>query len=165
MNLEKMYEMQEIVDNKIAEKMPEDWGGFAGYESVMHRTFAFHIELAELANEIGFFKDWKHSHTVDMEKVSKELADCLAFAFSIGLTRGYSKLKSEIAPFPLWQDYPYYDTFETLRSNNLDTLGKWELAISILIGLGLRLGLTEQDIEQEFLAVCEDNIQRQEQNY
>ena len=165
MNLEKMINMQQVVDVKIAEKMPADWGGFTGYESVMHRTFAFHIELAELANEIGFFKDWKHSHTIDMIKARKELSDCLAFAFSIGLTRGYTKLKSEIAPFPLWQDYPYYDTFETLRSNNLDTMGKWELAISILIGLGLRLGLSEENIEHDFVWVCQDNIKRQEQNY
>lgn len=165
MNLNKMIDMQTIVDEKIAENMPEDWGGFAGYESVMHRTFAFHIELAELANEIGFFKDWKHSHEVDMEKVSKELCDCLAFALSIGLTRGYTKLKSEIAPFPLWQDYPFYDTFETLRPNNLDTMGKWELAIGVLLGLGLRFGLTEQDIEDKFVWVCQDNINRQANKY
>lgn len=157
--------MQELVDQKIAAKMPESWGGFNGYESVMHRTFAFHIELAELANEIGFFKDWKHSHEVKMDKVKKELCDCLAFAFSIGLTRGYTKLKPEIAPFTLWKDYPFYDTFETLRPNQLDTLGKWELAIGVLIGVGLKLGISEEELEKEFNFVCSDNIKRQNEGY
>ena len=73
MNVEQLFELQQQVDNKIAENMPEDWEGFGDWKSLHNRNFAYRVEVMELANEIGFFKEWKHSHTIKKDKTSKHI--------------------------------------------------------------------------------------------
>lgn len=166
MNIVHLYGIQKEVDQLIEEKM----GGslvLTDYLSVEHRTFAFQCELMELANEIGFFKDWKHSHEVDRHKALEELADCFAFAFSIGLTKNYDNLVKEldVSNSEFMKDYPYLDIFVNLRQNELSTIGQYRLALEMLVAIGLKLGATVDEICEWYEAKSNKNIQRQKEGY
>ncbi len=166
MNLEKWYEKQREVDGLIAEKQ----GGIevlSDYRSVAHRTFAFQCELMELANEIGFFKDWKHSHEIDLDKALEELSDNLAFVLSVGITKGYDRIIKEVDPFPLWEEYSYLDLFQMLRQNELGTVGNYQLALSLLLGIGLKLDkkVNVTIINAWYMYKADKNITRQKEGY
>lgn len=165
MNIEQLFETQQEVDNVIAAKMPADWEGFGSWESVEHRKFAFRVEVMELANEIGFFKDWKHSHTIKKDETLEELGDCIAFLLSVGITQGYRKLLKEITPFEMYADYSYDGLFDMLTDLHISNMGKYELAFSLLLGIGLKLGATEAEIIDAYLAKSDKNIERQETGY
>lgn len=165
MNIKRLFEVQETVDNAIAAKMPADWEGFGSWQSLDHRKFAFRVEVMELANEIGFFKDWKHSHTINKEETLEELADCIAFLLSVGLTSNYHKVLESIEPFEVYESYDYDGLFDMLTDIHISNMGKFQLAFSLLLGIGLRLGATEADIVDAYLAKSNKNIERQESGY
>lgn len=161
MNLEFLYKKQQEVDNKIAEKGVK----LDHYLNLEHRIFAFQCELMELANEIGFFKDWKHSHEINHDAAIKELADCLAFVFSIGITKGYDKLVKEIEGYEDLIEFPYLDLFNNLRNNDLNTIGSYKMALIMLIAIGRKLGFSSTGIIFNYIAKSNINIQRQEEGY
>lgn len=164
-NIERWYEKQREVDTLIEKKMVNL--KLTDYLSLEHRTFAFQCELMELANEIGFFKDWKHSHKIDLEDTLEELADNIAFVMSVGATKHYDKVVKEIEPFPLWEDYSYLELFKSLQQNDLSSVGKFQLALSILLGIGLKLNVEVglPLIERAYFAKANKNIERQKEGY
>lgn len=165
MNTEKLFEVQEKVDAAIAANMPKEWEGFGSFESVEHRKFALRTEIFELANEIGFFKDWKHSHKIDKEATLEELGDCIAFLLSLGITAGYQRIASEIRPFEMYDEYAWEDLFDMLTDLRVDNAGKFTLIFSLLLGIGAKLGASEAEITDAYLAKADKNIERQNVGY
>lgn len=165
MNTEKLFEVQEKVDAAIAKNMPKEWEGFGSYESVEHRKFALRVEIMELANEIGFFKDWKHSHKVDKEAALEELGDCIAFLLSLGITAGYQRIAQEVPVFEMYADYAWEDLFDMVTDLHVTNAGKFTLIFSLLLGIGAKLGASEAEIADAYLAKADKNIERQELGY
>lgn len=162
MNIEQAFETQLKTDEAVAAKLTnslEDW------KSLQDRKFAFKVEVMELANEIGFFKYWKHSHKIEKGRVLNELADCIAFALSIGLTQGYQGLIKDVEPFGMWEDYYMDDLFDMLTDIRLDNMGKFQLAFSLLVGIGLKVGATEEEIMDAYLQKSKENLARQARGY
>ena len=165
MNTEKLFEVQEKVDAAIAANMHKEWEGFGSFESVEHRKFALRTEIFELANEIGFFKDWKHSHKIDKEAALEELGDCIAFLLSLGITAGYQRIASEIRPFEMHNEYAWEDLFDMLTDLRVDNAGKFTLIFSLLLGIGLKIGATESEIVDAYMRKSNINIERREKGY
>lgn len=162
MNISTAFEVQAKTDAAVAAKLTaslEDW------KHLQDRKFAFRVEVMELANEVGFFKYWKHSHKSNKERILDELADCIAFALSIGTTQGYNSLVPEIAPFEMWDDYYMDDMFDMLTDIDLSNMGKFQLAFSLLLGIGLKIGATEDEILEAYYKKSEENLERQASNY
>lgn len=164
MNIEQLFKTQENVDNEIAKNMPAEWEGFGDYRSLMHRKFAFRVEVMELANEIGFFKDWKHSHTIDKGAALEELADCMAFLLSIGNTQGYNKMLKAIETFDA-EEYAFGDLFDMLTDMHLSNIGKYTMAFGLILGIGLKLGAIEEEIVEAYNRKAAKNITRQAEGY
>lgn len=165
MNIQPIFETQRKVDEKIAEKYEGGTAYLDTYESIDHRQFAFKVEVMELANEIGFFKDWKHSHVINISDALEELADCIAFLASVGISQGYSGFTKEIEPFELYEDYPYESLFDMLCDIGLQNMGKFTLAFSLVLGIGLKLGASESAILFAYQQKASKNIERQEKGY
>ena len=162
MIITELFKVQATTDGAVASKLDnslEDW------KSLQDRNFAFRVEVMELANEIGFFKYWKHSHSSSKERILDEMADCIAFALSIGLTHGYSGLIKEVEPFAMWDDYYMEDLFDMLTDIKISNMGKFQLAFSLLLGIGIKIGATEVEIEAAYRNKSEENIKRQEGGY
>ena len=71
LDLTELYKLQDKLDMVVAEKGHD----LQSYHSIESRIFAFHTEVHELANEVGFFKYWKESHVQNRERILEELVD------------------------------------------------------------------------------------------
>src|SRR5699024_6396859 len=88
MNLEKLYKMQEELDNHIWEKHGT-LDKMSKEELLDNTILALLVEVGELANATRCFKHWSTKGTMDKEIVLDELADVLHFYLSIGNQIGY----------------------------------------------------------------------------
>ncbi len=77
-NFKDLLEMQEKLDTIIFQKH-----NVTRKSTSKRRLVSLKVELAELANEIEFFKYWKTKHVVNKNKVLEEAADCLHFILSL----------------------------------------------------------------------------------
>ncbi|MBN3354046.1 dUTPase [Clostridium botulinum] len=159
-NLRELLKKQKELDGIILER--------AGIKKYPYESMklALLVELGELANEVQSFKHWKQHKEINREKVLEEFSDCLHFALS---------LENQLNQFP----DEFLDNFSISisiykRSNkeiNQGFLQVYKFVLqgySILlsvIGLGLRLGITLEEMEQSYLEKYETNIKRQQEGY
>lgn len=162
MELENLFEMQKDLDESVSERTGMN---LDSYESVESRVYAFHTEVHELANELGFFKYWKQSHIMDRDRTLEELADCVHLLLSLGLTKGYTRSVRSVEAFPLWEDYSMLDLFKEIRRNELDSVGKFQLAFSLLLGVAVKCGFTMQDVRKGYMLKNAVNEVRQMNHY
>lgn len=164
MNLVNFYELQRVLDERVAERVKGAYDTTSHY-SIDDRIYAFHTEVHELANEIGFFKFWKLGHSQDPQRILDELVDCIHFLLSIGLAKGYNSVVKHVEPFILWEDYSMYDLFTLLRENNVGNVGHYQRSFSLILGIGEKLGYTEDQIEEAYLSKNKTNHDRQSEGY
>jgi dimeric dUTPase (all-alpha-NTP-PPase superfamily) len=159
MNLNPLYEVQKNVDMVIANNLRIE---IHKEENVMKRIIAFKVEVGEFGNEIGFFKYWKQSHVMDRVKTIEELADCMAFLLSIGISRGYQV--DEIDPYQ-WEKVPMEHLFNYLFRNKIQNRNEWQTAFENLMCIGLRLGFAIAEMEFAYYTKSGVNIERQKNCY
>jgi dimeric dUTPase (all-alpha-NTP-PPase superfamily) len=132
-------------------------------ETVDKRVHAFKVEVGEFSNETGWFKYWKTSHKMDRAKTLEELADCMAFLLSVGISRKYVFVQELDAR--RWWKVPRPEMFEFLLSCSLESAGEWKTAFETLLGIGLKLGFSTGEMEAAYYEKSDKNIERQKQNY
>ncbi len=160
MDLINLYACQKKVDQFISNNLGIN---IHDVEFVDKRVHALKVELGEFSNETGWFKYWKQSHEMDRAKTLEELADCIAFMLSVGISRKYEFVK-EIHP-NIWRKVPKGQLFHYLFENKLNSAGQWKVAFEHLIALGLKLGFSSGEIEAAYYNKSEKNIERQKSNY
>ncbi|KAB2337632.1 hypothetical protein F7731_08535 [Cytobacillus depressus] len=161
MNLQPLYDVQRNVDLVIARNTRSDINEL---ENIHKRVIAFKVEVAEFANEISFFKYWKQSHEMDKAKTLEELADCMAFLLSIGISRQFDRKVLEINPHE-YKKVPILYLFNYLFKNELNTKDYWQAAFENLICIGLKLGLSIAEMEVAYYTKSGVNIERQKARY
>ena len=162
MYIKNMIDLQAELDEMVEERNDIE---LSSDENVRNRVLAYKVELGELANEIGFFKYWKQSHQLDFMKLGDELADVIHLLLSVGISRKYTPMFKEIEPFPFYEDAEFQDMFEQLFRNELDSSAQWHHAMSIILGIGLKLGFTESEIYDLYEYKNTINRKRQEGGY
>jgi dimeric dUTPase (all-alpha-NTP-PPase superfamily) len=162
MNIENLLQMQKELDIAIAKNLNME-DEFNSVEIVDQRVFALKVELGEFANETGFFKYWKQSHTMNRAATIEELADVMHFLLSVGNSRKYNFIK-EISPKE-WNKVPMGRLFFYIMENNLNSSGYWKNAFEHLICIGLKLGFTEEEMLQAYQDKNAKNYARQAAGY
>lgn len=162
LNMQRMYGKQLNLHEKIAEATGVD---FNHYTVIDNLRCGFHVEVAELANEIEFFKHWKKDKNADSYKQLDELSDCLHVLLSICVVRDYQKVIRSVTELPLWQDMDYIDMFEMLRRNDLATSQDVAMALTVLVGIGRKLGFTITEIIEGYYDKNTVNVLRQSKGY
>lgn len=162
LELDELYDLQDNLDTMVEKRADVD---LSSYENVENRLYAFHTEIHELANEIGFFKYWKLSHKMKTDRVLYELVDGVHFLLSIGLTKGYRYVVRSVEVFPLWEEYSMLDLFKEIRRNEVDSVGKYQLTFSLLLGVAVKCGFTMDDVRAGYTLKNQVNIARQEEGY
>ncbi|WIT27498.1 dUTP diphosphatase [Bacillus subtilis] len=190
MNLQKMFEMQKALDERIIKEK-----GLEGQDLLPNLILALQVELAECANEWRGFKHWSNDREPRICVIDKkgqnakeyyknplleEYVDCLHFILSIGNRIGYSNkntkkleggtLRSNLDVAD--QVGVFSDVFEAIAMVNedisLSRLGP-KASYAILFrrfnSLGKMLGFTPEQIEAAYMDKNAVNHQRQQEGY
>lgn len=185
MNLEKMYEMQKALDERIIKEK-----GLEGQDLLPNIILALQVELAECANEWRGFKHWSNDREPRICVIDKkgqtakeyyknplleEYVDCLHFILSIGNRLG-------------WNDTDTIDDVvvqHLISDKGFDTAKTFSCLLSIAYGfhfsnvekrtyislfttffeLGNKLGFKWEQIEAAYMEKNAVNHQRQQEGY
>ncbi|MGQ4668614.1 dUTP diphosphatase [Metabacillus halosaccharovorans] len=162
MNLEKLLEMQKVLDDRIIEDHELD-----GQDLFSNKILALKVELGELANEWQGFKHWKEDPQ-PKPGMLEEFVDCLHFILSIGLELEFNVTDHYIhSSFEMMDLIDHFDMiFDQISTVKLhQTIDSYQNLIEFFLGLGERLGFTSQMIEAAYLMKNKVNHERQEQGY
>lgn len=157
-----LFELQLKVDEQIQNKIN------VSFEKTLDdRKIAFHVELGEFANEVGFFKYWKESHEADNFRVKDEWADCLAFLLSIANSKRYhNDLKIDIAKYSydvIYQNIT--NQYKQLMFNKLYDYVDVLEAFRMLYQMGCGLGYSIEELNEAYINKSKENIRRAEEGY
>ncbi|AIX06332.1 dUTP diphosphatase [Bacillus subtilis] len=185
MNLEKMFEMQKALDERIIKEK-----GLEGQDLLPNLILALQVELAECANEWRGFKHWSNDREPRICVIDKkgqtakeyyknplleEYVDCLHFILSIGNRLG-------------WNDTDTIDDVvvqHLISDKGFDTAKTFSCLLSIAYGfhfsnvekrtyislfttffeLGNKLGFKWEQIEAAYMDKNAVNHQRQQEGY
>ena len=193
MNLNKLYKMQEELDNTILKNEVERTGIEIDKDRLLNQTIlALQVEIAELANATRVFKHWSTKKAESRERLLDEYADILHFYLSIGnqLYNMGQEVRIAYASYELFKEeyedtkiespewlfikllyctaYLEKSTRESLNRFTLeevDTGRVYKLILKLLFFLARELDFTEKEIEQAYFKKHKVNYDRQEEGY
>jgi dimeric dUTPase (all-alpha-NTP-PPase superfamily) len=194
MNLAKLFEMQNILDNHIETEHPRK----GEEDRLSGKILALQVELGECANEWRGFKFWsndqdsrtfgfkyyefdeqgnptKWEQDDSVNPLLEEYVDCLHFILSIGLESSEEWLidaNYNIGGFEKhgWNIKNTIEQFQVVFSKISDfsitnDANDFVDLVSEFIGLGEMLGFTWDQVEKAYFDKNSVNHQRQEQGY
>ncbi|MET1166853.1 dUTP diphosphatase [Bacillus velezensis] len=181
MNLQKMFEMQKVLDDRIIKEK-----GLEGKDLLPNLILALQVELAECANEWRGFKHWSNDreprtkHPLETSPngafrkggnpLLEEYVDCLHFLLSIGNKIGVK----EVVPFKL---ISLTNDITGHFNSIFKLIGQWEIVFLYLdqnpyhivvrefMNLGEKFGFTPDQIEAAYMDKNAVNHQRQQEGY
>ncbi len=161
-NFTKLAEKQVALDKLIKDKCPE----MKDQQYWEDRIIALIVEVAELSNEIRFFKYWSNKPASDKEVILSELVDCLHFAFSLGNTienESWIFAADDIKrPLP----HIFFDLVARLHKMVFDnSTKKFKSMLNNIAEIAWHMGYTQEDIEEAYDKKNAINYQRQEEGY
>lgn len=182
MHLKNMFKIQNTVDQKIraTQKIADD------VNTTDLKIIAFKVEFGEFLNEHKFFKFWKVeripnryeplitekttdentliTHYYFKDPLLEEFADCVAFMLALALERKWDKFIHALDVVDIETKTMAARSID-IFNNPLDSAGKWLLCMVDLLELAKAMGITEEQIEEEYLKKSQINIGRQEEGY
>lgn len=151
MNLLKMLEMQNELDNYTLKR-----SNIIDYP-LKQTKLALRVELGELAQEWKEFKYWKKSKgDINRHKLLEEYIDVLHFSLSL-FNKSERNVIDIIGLVELFKD--------NLDIYSLYSLSFINLKLEYILALGLKLGFTENEIEQGYYNKNKINWDRMRGNY
>jgi dimeric dUTPase (all-alpha-NTP-PPase superfamily) len=169
MNLQKLFEMQRQLDERIEKEHPRQ----EDEDRLAKKILALRVELGELANELPeMFKFWSNKKN-NYENALKEYVDGLHFVLSIGIECNQMDVDSwfvEHNIFVYKSAYGFIRQFDDVFGS-IYNFDKWkddesyeELFYGYL-ALGEMLGFTWEQIEEAYMQKNAVNHQRQNEGY
>lgn len=160
MNLTHLYNEQLKLDQRIYEEK----GITPSQEITDKKLIALKVEIGEMLNETRVFKYWSEKEPAPREVILEELVDVLHFLLSIGLDRNYHKF----VPDASGENYKQFTILQLafdLFENPIDCSSSYSIALNTLMGIGYRLGFTEEEIKAAYFRKNLINHKRQEESY
>ncbi|MGE1028616.1 dUTP diphosphatase [Bacillus sp. GKis3/1] len=169
LNIQKIFGAQDKLDRKVVEVH-----GLQGQNLTGDVTQALYTELGELSNEIGFFKYWKKNKKDDKARQYDEWADCMHFLASLGNKYGHTETISSDAAkevliadvnYMISEDVNYHGLFNKLYKAELNRISNYGYSLSCLLVIGLKLGMTFEDMEKAYFEKNQVNYDRLASGY
>ncbi|SHH47241.1 dUTP diphosphatase [Tepidibacter thalassicus] len=164
MNLEKLYNLQQKLDEKI-----NNTHNLINQSLISHKILALQVEVGELANETRCFKFWSLKGPSPKNIILEEFVDCLHFILSIGLNLKFNDitindLNSENTNEDLTNTFlNFFDSISLLK-NNISKENYINM-FSKFLSLGKQLNFSPEEIEKSYLHKNNINHKRQEEGY
>ncbi len=163
MNLEKLFQMQKELDDRILAEHPIQ----EGEDRLAKKILALLVELGELANEWREFKYWSNDQK-PRTGMLEEYVDALHFILSIGLDiaePGIVNLRDVDGEENIIEQFiEVFDRVRGLYFFEYDIF-EYESLLAQFIKLGEMLGFTWEQIEKAYLEKNKINHERQESDY
>lgn len=151
LNFDTLFGMQDKLDNAVIKAH-----GLEGVNLTSKVISAFYVELAELAQEIGYFKYWKLNKKTDNQKEQwEEWSDVLHFALSIGIKFGHqefvlggitkSAMDNQI-DYNLRHDISFEQLFNSIYKSNYSNQYEYAMCLADLITISLNIGMDYHDM-------------------
>ncbi|MCY8890263.1 dUTP diphosphatase [Bacillus spizizenii] len=188
MNLEKMFEMQKALDERIIKEK-----GLEGQDLLPNLILALQVELAECANEWRNFKHWSNDreprtkHPLETSPngafrkggnpLLEEYVDCLHFILSIGNRIGFNndatiqQIMRRAEERELETNIGIVKAFSRLMSLVfgfyfwIENVGTYVRFFERFLNLGEMLGFTPEQIEAAYMEKNAVNHKRQQEGY
>ena len=158
MNLTKLFQMQNILDNRIKAEH-----NLCGVKLLNKKILSLQVELGELANETRCFKFWSTKKPSNDDVILEEYVDCLHFILSLGLEKDFQDIKLNVQSNTkeLSEQFLhlYINVSDFISSSSHDNY------LSIFhnfLSLAQSLGFTQDDIENAYLYKNKINHERQD---
>lgn len=170
MNLEKLYKMQEELDNHILENYFKRTGKRREKGELLEDTkLALIVEVSELANTTRCFKKWSTKGMMEKEIILEELADAWHFYLSIG-NQTMTRFNYKLSRYMTSNFQRKLDEKDLTKQFNEFCKGvaneqQWAGIGVYLINIADILNFTDEEVEQAYLKKHEENYRRQEEGY
>ena len=160
MNFKKIFKMQESLDKNIHQVHDVSFEN-----TIDKKILALLVEIGEFANEIKPFKYWKKDKSIKKQKVLEEFVDGIHFFTSLA---NYFKIDPNINPVIANQDQSkqllyIYEAVSKLNDNisknNIIT------AFELYMGIAKIIGLTNEEIQENYISKNKINYERIANNY
>ena len=172
MNLEKLFEMQRKLDERIIEEK-----GLYGQDLLDKKILALQVELGELANEWRGFKYWSKNQEPRTVKyienrkhrqnpLLEEYVDCLHFLLSIGLESEIGAFTGdELMIIKMGTIEMQFITLFKATVTFLEDISYYQEMWELFLGLGEMLGFSWEEVEEAYMQKNAENHRRQEVGY
>lgn len=161
MNLHKLFTMQHALDQYIqANKQVTD-------DVFEKKGLALIVELAELANETRCFKFWSEKGPSERSVILEEYVDSIHFILSLGIEKGFQDL----------EEWPHKSIDGDLTALFIGanesvltfltepTKTHYEKVWIMYGAIAKKLGFSNEDVLQAYIAKNETNYERQKSGY
>lgn len=165
MNLEKLFEMQKVLESNILSVHPE----IKEDNLLAKKVLSIQVELGELANEWRGFKFWS-TNKKPKDGMLEEYVDVLHFCLSIGIELGHI-----VKSISLFEKEPPKDINEHFIGLNIafgnlafkKHVNRWHYKeiLTSLLQLGIELGFTPFEIKNAYYEKNNINLKRQKDGY
>ncbi|PEM10748.1 dUTP diphosphatase [Bacillus wiedmannii] len=169
LNIQMIFEAQDKLNRKVVEVH-----GLEGKNLTGDVTQALYTELGELSNEIGFFKYWKKNKTINKARQNDEWADCMHFMASLGnkydhvdsiLSDRVKDVMKRDIDHCMNKEISYRILFEELYKTNFNNEYEYAISLASLITIGLKLGMSYEDMEKAYFEKNQVNYDRLSSGY
>ncbi|WP_291634424.1 dUTP diphosphatase [Clostridium sp.] len=161
MNLQKLFQMQNDLDNRILTEH-----NLYGIPLLQKKILSLQVELGELANETRCFKFWSIKLPSTKDVILEEYVDCLHFILSIGLEKNFADitLNTKYITCELSQQFLnlYVNISDFIICSSIDN---YLNIFQNFLSLGENLGFSKEDIENAYLYKNNINHERQDNGY
>lgn len=162
MNLAKLFELQENLDERIRENH-----GLQGESLFSRKILALQVELAELANETRCFKFWSDKKPSDKGVILEEYVDCLHFILTLGIEKKFTDIElddKELLQYDITAQFLnlYIDINDFVVCSSRD---QYVTLFEDFFSLGKILGFTVDEIEEAYYEKNNVNHKRQDEGY
>lgn len=163
MQLEKLFRMQQALDQHIEEKHE-----LQNEDLFTRKVLALLVELGELANETRCFKFWSIKPSSEKNVVLEEFVDGIHFILSLGIECGFENLEHTLDSQPPAKSTTeqFLSIYEKINQfKNTKNHHDFKALLDAYIQLGSLLGISYEEMEKAYFTKNEVNYQRQQNNY
>lgn len=161
MDWDKLFSMQQQLDQHIEEKHPVDKEKL--FES---KYLALLVELGELANETRCFKFWSTKAPSKKDVILEEYVDGIHFILSLGIEKGYRyESSNNNSSNGTATDQFNYVFSQCVLFHEIPTNSNYMNLFHSFLVLGGILGFDEKAIMDAYKKKNDKNYLRQEQGY
>jgi dimeric dUTPase (all-alpha-NTP-PPase superfamily) len=161
MNLQKLFQMQSTLDNRILAEH-----NLEGMNLLHKKILSLQVELGELANETRCFKFWSTKKPSSKDIILEEYVDCLHFILSIGLEKNYDDIILNIKYITRELSQQFLDLYANISDFSVcSSVDNYFNIFQNFLCLGENLGFSMEDIETAYLHKNNINHERQDNGY